>query len=247
MQRLSVSEFVKRCRDITDTDELWCEALSFFRSRDVTSVSYYRDDGKIAAAARQAAARDQIPGTWKSYLDENELWDVDPLPRIAAVISRPFSWAEIDGLVELTKVERDYLAELRRFGFGKGVAVPVFGPNLRNALVAFGFGSTAPGLDHADIIDLQCAAQIAHLIFCDLRGNQTVNGARLSPRELEILRWIARGKSNSVIADILGISRHTVDTIMRRMFEKLDVHDRTTAAIRGLKTGLLYHRGSEVL
>ena len=247
MRRLSLSEFVKRCRDITDTDDLWCAALSFFRSRDVTSVNYYRDDGKIAASARLTVIPDRMPGDWKSFLDQNGLWHLDPLPRVAAVISRPFKLSEIDELVELSTDECEYLAELRRFGLGNGVAVPVFGPNLRNALVALGFDHAAPDLDHSDIIELQCAAQIAHLIFCDLRSNQVVNGSRLSPRELEILRWIARGKSNSVIADILGISRHTVDTIMRRMFEKLDVHDRTTAAIRGLKTGLLHHRGSEVL
>ena len=62
---------------------------------------------------------------------------------------------------------------------------------------------------------------------------------RLSPRELELLRWIARGKSNTSIAQIMGVSRHTVDTIMRRLFGKLDVTDRTRAAVRGLAFGLI--------
>ncbi|WP_068309911.1 helix-turn-helix transcriptional regulator [Aliiruegeria sabulilitoris] len=61
----------------------------------------------------------------------------------------------------------------------------------------------------------------------------------LSPREAEILRWIARGKSNSVIAEILGISPHTVDTHIRRIYRKLGAGDRTTAALRGMETGLL--------
>lgn len=61
----------------------------------------------------------------------------------------------------------------------------------------------------------------------------------LSPREREVLCWVSRGKSNSVIADILGISQHTVDTHIRRIFRKLGTTDRTTASIRAMETGQL--------
>ncbi len=46
--------------------------------------------------------------------------------------------------------------------------------------------------------------------------------------------WVTRGKSNSVIGSILGISASTVDTYMRRIFRKLDVTDRTSAAMRAI-------------
>ncbi|WP_068117153.1 helix-turn-helix transcriptional regulator [Tropicimonas marinistellae] len=64
----------------------------------------------------------------------------------------------------------------------------------------------------------------------------------LTPREHEILGWIASGKSNAVIAEILGISRHTVDTYNRRIFRKLDAADRTTAAVKALHAGVLERR-----
>lgn len=63
--------------------------------------------------------------------------------------------------------------------------------------------------------------------------------APLSRREQEILGWIAMGKSNPVIAEILDISPHTVDTHLRRAFQKLGTHDRTTAAIRAINLGLV--------
>lgn len=63
--------------------------------------------------------------------------------------------------------------------------------------------------------------------------------AALTPREREILDWIAKGKSNAVIAQILGISRHTVDTYNRRIFKKLGTADRTTAAIKAMQAGLV--------
>ncbi|PRY21409.1 DNA-binding CsgD family transcriptional regulator [Aliiruegeria haliotis] len=61
----------------------------------------------------------------------------------------------------------------------------------------------------------------------------------LSPRQMEVLIWIARGKSNDVIARILGISRHTVDTHVRRIFEKFGTCDRTVAAVRAVAAGLV--------
>ena len=61
----------------------------------------------------------------------------------------------------------------------------------------------------------------------------------LSGREMEILDWVARGKSNSVIAEILNLSAGTVDTYLRRIYDKLDVSDRTSAAVRGVGMGLI--------
>lgn len=64
-------------------------------------------------------------------------------------------------------------------------------------------------------------------------------GEALTRREVEILTWIARGKSNADIAQIVGISPHTVDTYCRRVMSKLDTSSRTTAAVRASQSGLL--------
>ncbi|MEL6101488.1 MAG: helix-turn-helix transcriptional regulator [Pseudomonadota bacterium] len=61
----------------------------------------------------------------------------------------------------------------------------------------------------------------------------------LTPRENEVLRWIALGKSNAGIADILGVSIHTVDTLCRRIMGKFETSSRVTAAVRAGQAGLL--------
>ncbi|MFO1141106.1 MAG: helix-turn-helix transcriptional regulator [Amaricoccus sp.] len=58
-------------------------------------------------------------------------------------------------------------------------------------------------------------------------------------RRAEVLVWVARGKSNGSIADILGISAHTVDAHLRRIYLKLGVADRLSAALRGLGFGII--------
>jgi DNA-binding NarL/FixJ family response regulator len=59
----------------------------------------------------------------------------------------------------------------------------------------------------------------------------------LSPREMEILQYIAHGKSNKEIAYDLGISRQTVKNHMTSILRKLAVNDRTQAAIYALRRG----------
>ena len=52
----------------------------------------------------------------------------------------------------------------------------------------------------------------------------------LTPREAEVLAWLAKGKTNRDIADILGMSPRTVNKHLEHIFEKLGVETRTAAA-----------------
>lgn len=59
----------------------------------------------------------------------------------------------------------------------------------------------------------------------------------LSGREMEILRHVTHGKSNKEIAQMLGISHQTVKNHMTSILKKLDVRDRTQAAVYALRRG----------
>jgi DNA-binding NarL/FixJ family response regulator len=59
----------------------------------------------------------------------------------------------------------------------------------------------------------------------------------LSPREMEILEFVTQGKSNKEIAQSLGISHQTVKNHMTSILKKLDVRDRTQAAVYALRRG----------
>ena len=85
--------------------------------------------------------------------------------------------------------------------------------------------------------ELQAIMQAAHTQLD--RINQQGVFPKLAPREVEILHWIAHGKSNEEIAMILGNKRPTIATHIKRIFAKLDVSDRASAAVKGLKFGLI--------
>ena len=57
-------------------------------------------------------------------------------------------------------------------------------------------------------------------------------GMALTDREQEVLRWLASGKTDKDIAEILGISPRTVHKHLQRIYEKLGVETRTAAVMR---------------
>ncbi len=60
----------------------------------------------------------------------------------------------------------------------------------------------------------------------------------LTPREMDVLRCLARGLSNREIADELTVSVRTVTTHMRNILDKLHVSNRTQAALYALEHGV---------
>ena len=61
----------------------------------------------------------------------------------------------------------------------------------------------------------------------------------LTPREVEVLQYLALGQTNPAIARTLSVSRGTVKVHVQHIIAKLGVSDRTQAAIRALDLGLI--------
>jgi two-component system, NarL family, response regulator LiaR len=61
----------------------------------------------------------------------------------------------------------------------------------------------------------------------------------LTPRERDVLRQLALGRSNREIAAALDIGDETVKTHVARVLAKLDVENRAQAIVQGLKRGLV--------
>jgi DNA-binding NarL/FixJ family response regulator len=72
-----------------------------------------------------------------------------------------------------------------------------------------------------------------------LHARASFDAAHLSPRERSILGLIVDGYSNVEIATQLGCAPATIHTHVIRLFRKLGVNDRVTAAVRALRAGFV--------
>ncbi|HEX6123679.1 MAG TPA: response regulator transcription factor, partial [Ktedonobacterales bacterium] len=87
---------------------------------------------------------------------------------------------------------------------------------------------------------------VAARVMRELRqGGQpaTQVGADLSEREIEVLRLIAEGRSNTEIAERLVISEHTVKRHVSNILSKLHLADRTQAAVYAWREGMVDTNG----
>ena len=91
---------------------------------------------------------------------------------------------------------------------------------------------TAPITELIDAIRIAAAGGIAF-------RRRPVGAVRLSERELDVVRLVVEGRSNDEIAARLGIGAKTVESHLRRLFERLDVASRTELATRALREGWL--------
>jgi len=250
--------------------ELWALLLSYCKEQGIARVSYHHHghdevwgrgsehsaDPQALDRVRESVIRSPTPNfhivahgfprEWVDRYVDDRLYTIDPIPELARRTAEPFLWSDTARMTELLDKQAAYLDALDTTVTGDGVAIQVFGPNMRHGYFGFGFSAPKAQITPAKMAEFQIVAQLLHLRACTLIEASNSAEVALSPREREVLGWMAQGKSKSVIAQILDVSVHTVDTLVRRIFRKLEVVDRTTAVLKAVNLGLIQSMAGDV-
>lgn len=150
---------------------------------------------------------------------------------------KPFRWSDVPRILDPKSPQIDsYRRDVA--SLGDGVVVPVFGPLFRNGYFCFQ-GEPGRAYEDTEILMMHSVSQTAYLKLLDLMYREEEEGRALSNRELEIINLIARGQSNQTVAEELDVSINTINTYMKRIFEKLDVSDRVSAVMRAYALGYI--------
>ncbi len=128
----------------------------------------------------------------------------------------------------------DYVFEALRAGASGFLLKDAPAGELINAvrIVAAGEGLLAPSVTRRLIEEFASRKRIAP-------SAQPARLASLTPRETDVLRLIARGQSNTEIAESLVVAEQTVKTHIGRILAKLDLRDRAQAVVFAYETGLV--------
>ncbi|MEM6454998.1 MAG: response regulator transcription factor [Acidobacteriota bacterium] len=94
-----------------------------------------------------------------------------------------------------------------------------------------------------------CSPRLTYSVFgrlaelsSEVRRNQRIEALELTPRELEVMRWIGEGLSNQAIADQLNLSIYTVKGHVHNILDKLDVTSRYAAVDYAVERGWIQPR-----
>jgi DNA-binding NarL/FixJ family response regulator len=88
-------------------------------------------------------------------------------------------------------------------------------------------------------VDVKLAARLLRRLAGEGKGPAAAPAEELTPRERDVLRLVAEGKTNAEIAQALFLSPGTVKIHVEHIIAKLGVSDRTQAAVRAFELGLL--------
>ncbi len=88
----------------------------------------------------------------------------------------------------------------------------------------------------AEITD---AVRLVHSGQRLLPASAAEGGPALTPREVEVLEYVARGESNKIIAATIGVAEGTIKAHVLNIFRKLEVDDRTAAVTVALRRGII--------
>lgn len=180
---------------------------------------------------------DNFPATWTEHYQESDYIHVDPVIAHARLFHGDFIWND-----EMFQNVPGLLEDMHRHGIVNGWTTSIHDEPDRISIVSLCGHEHPLRSEHILPVqqDMRRLAWMMHTLYskcCRLYVMSELPA--LGSREIEVLRWTADGKSAQDIADILGISKSTVDLHIRNAVRKLGARNKTAAATRAVFLGLL--------
>jgi len=178
---------------------------------------------------------------WAQHYEDQNYMLIDPVVRGALLQFNPLDWKQLDWSSKRT---REFFNEAVDFGVGRqGYTIPIRGPNGQAAIFAINHDSNDPGWEryigeHAH--DLMLISHYFHQkTLAATHTADPIDGRDLSPRELDVLKYLGIGLSRGKVAETLEISEHTLRVYVDSARYKLGALNTTHAVAIALARGVI--------
>lgn len=195
----------------------------------------------LRSSSEPAIRIHNYPDEWERYYDRKQLGRTDPVHRACQMTLVGFTWSQLPKMIPLTRMDRAVLDAAARQGLGNGFTVPAHVPGEVNGSCSFATSSGRPlQTEHLAVAHLVGAYAFEAARRLAKRDRQKLaDPARFSDRERDCLIWVARGKSDSEIATILGISPETVHQYVKQARANYDAVSRSQLVAHALFSGTI--------
>ncbi len=178
------------------------------------------------------------PKDWVSLLDSSSYWANDPVLVACQKTVTPFDWYDIGAMIDITPKQSGYMRIAAKQGLARGWTVPIHIPGEATGLCSFVLSSdralpreSLPAAQYLACFAFEAARRLA------TRGEPP--SPKLTKRQLECVVLAARGKSDWVSGQILGLAPDTVHKYMEQAKARFGVSSRTELVVRALYDGQL--------
>jgi LuxR family transcriptional regulator, quorum-sensing system regulator BjaR1 len=170
---------------------------------------------------------------WDRYFSKGYLF-VDPAINHVLNDTRPFLWTDLDPLCRGNPAATRVMREATEFQLKNGFTVSLM--TLDGAVAGFSLAGEKLDLapEHHGMLQLLAIYALGRTLVLEEPPR-----APLTPREQDVLRWAAEGKTDWEIGVILHISEHTSDKMLRLVRKKLVASTRAHAVAKAMRLGII--------
>lgn len=228
--------FVEQCEGISRLDELKAafqkaiEAIGFRRFACVSHVDPLNPP-------ESAIIIHNYPHRWMKHFSQCRLDRVDPVFQYAGHTLQPFFWSDDEFVAALSKRQREIMKQAKEAGLSGGYTVPIHSLGVLPASCSvIPDGTGAAESDPLSYLAVYLMAVYLHETASKIvnRGFVRLAVPTLSTQEQRCLRYVALGKSDWAIAQILGLSQSTVHHHVEAAKRRLGTATRVQAVVQAL-------------
>ena len=179
------------------------------------------------------------PERWRQFYFASGLIERDPIVNELERRREPFTWSDLRDDRKLKQAGRDALDHARTAGWNEGLVVPIGQAGNRIGLVSM--------VGSCDRLDDEARAFLTMISFSLNAHIRTLTGkqgfaappAGLTDREIEAMRLVAEGRSDSAIAMAMGVAPSTAHEFVEKAKRRLKAGSRAELTAIGVAMGII--------
>lgn len=227
-------DYINRIQGLDDAGAVVDGLKVFLDTAGIDFFSFWFPSN-VPAALRKSVLTDRPHYEWMETLFERGQATRNPVMNGDVGRAGPLAWSEMVRLPGFADKLMPAYCGAKDFGINEGLCFAIQHRRRPNISAVF-YGR------HVDIsaesrIALQAVALFTHERLVRIGAWSQGAGAVLTQREADCLAWVARGKTDWAISEILSISENTVHGYIEQAKEKFGVPSRIQAVVRAIHDG----------